>query len=194
MNKFFRLLGSSSLHVNSPWVYKQVFPLIITGVFKLNKNGLYVPQLLWSLSFRLFETMVISNARNNPCPLSHNATFFFLPLYNHFGIHCIFKFCFTFLTDLFWYWRKGNKFTYSVNVPFLSFSDNHFRGFKFKKFFWNPRYYYFRILEIPVKISCQTEKLKIWISVVLILRSGILAKDCCSFLFQIVFHHCALLF
>ena len=74
---FFRLLGSSSLHVNSPWVYKQVFPLIITGVFKLNKNGLYVPQLLWSLSFRLFETMVISNARNNPCPLSHNATFFF---------------------------------------------------------------------------------------------------------------------
>ena len=53
--KFFRPLGSSSLQVNSPWVYKQGFPLIMTGVLKLNKNGLYVPQLLWSLSFGLFE-------------------------------------------------------------------------------------------------------------------------------------------
>ena len=101
-------------------------------------------QLLWSLSFRLFENMVICNARNNPCPLSHNARFFFLknlsfilswPLYNHFDIHCIFKLCFTFLTDLFWNWRKVNKFTYSVNVPFLPFSDNHLSGFKLKKFF-----------------------------------------------------------
>ena len=37
-------------------VYKQVFPLIITGVLKLNKNGLYVRQLLWSLSFGLFHS------------------------------------------------------------------------------------------------------------------------------------------
>ena len=41
-------------------------------------------QLLWSLSFRLFENMVICNARNNPCPLSHNARFFFLKNYRSF--------------------------------------------------------------------------------------------------------------
>ena len=112
--KFFRPLGSSSLHVNSPWVYKQVFPLIITGVLKLNKNGVYVRQLLCSLSFWTLwiETMVISNARNNPCPFSN--------LSNHFDIHSIFNLCLiTLSTDLFWNWRKGKKFTYSVSVPFF---------------------------------------------------------------------------
>ena len=127
MNKFFRLLGSSSLHVNSPWVYKQVFPLIKTGVLKLNKNGLKVRQLLCSLSFGLFETMVISNARNNPCPLSH--------LSNHFDIHSIFNLCFTLSTDLFLNWCKANKLLTLLTFLFLPFSDNHFRGFKFKKFF-----------------------------------------------------------
>ena len=127
MNKFFRLLGSFYLHVNSPWVYKQVFPLIITGVLKLNKNGLQVRQLLCSLSFGLFETMVISNARNNPCPLSH--------LSNHFDKHSIFNLCFTLSTDLFWNWRKANKFTYSVSVPFFYrsrttiFADLNLRNF-----------------------------------------------------------------
>ena len=126
-DKFFRLSGSSSLHVNSPWVYKQVFPLIITGVLKLNKNGLQVRQLLCSLSFEPFETMVISNARNNPCPLSH--------LSNHFDIHSIFNLCFTLSTDLFWNWRKANKFTYSVSVPFFYrsrttiFADLNLRNF-----------------------------------------------------------------
>ena len=125
--KFFRLLGSSSLHVNSLWVYKQVFPLIKTGVLKLNKNGLKVRQLLCSLSFGLFETMVISNARNNPCPFSN--------LSNHFDIHSIFNICFTigliyFETDA----RQTNLLTL-LTFLFLPFSDNHVCGFKFKTFF-----------------------------------------------------------
>ena len=115
--------------LTAPESLSKYFLLLSLEFFKLNKNGLQVCQLLLicSLSFGLFETMVISNARNNPCPLSH--------LSNHFDIHSIFNLCFTLSTDLFLNWCKANKLLTLLTFLFLPFSDNHFRGFKFKKFF-----------------------------------------------------------
>ena len=78
--------------------YPGAFPLVLENFRRAFSPGL--TDCPGSPRMGLFETMVISNLRNNPSPLSHNATFF-LPLYNHFNIHGIFKFCFTFLTDLF---------------------------------------------------------------------------------------------
>ena len=115
--------------LTAPESLSKYFLLLSLEFLKLNKNGLQVCQLLliWSLSFGLFESMVISNARNNPCPLSH--------LSNHFDIHSIFNLCFTLSTDLFLNWCKANKLLTLLTFLFLPFSDNHFRGFKFKKFF-----------------------------------------------------------
>ena len=115
--------------LTAPESLSKYFVLLSLEFFKLNKNGLQVCQLLLicSLSFGLFETMVISNARNNPCPLSH--------LSNHFDINSIFNLCFTLSTDLFLNWCKANKLLTLLTFLFLPFSDNHFRGFKFKKFF-----------------------------------------------------------
>ena len=115
--------------LTAPESLSKYFLLLSLEFFKLNKNGLQVCQLLLicSLSFGLFETMVISNARNNPCPFSN--------LSNHFDIHSIFNICFTlgliyFETDA----RETNLLTL-LTFLFLPFSDNHVYGFKFKTFF-----------------------------------------------------------